>query len=73
MTLEDIQRVLLTAECPFCSAKNFDLKLRCDLDASRCLPTARCRQCGYEFDAEQLIHSFIHDSGRRLTDGEFLR
>lgn len=65
MTLEDIQRALPTTARPFCSAKTFDLKLRCDLDATRCLPTARCRRCGYEFDAEHLIRSFTRDAERR--------
>ncbi|GBC76890.1 hypothetical protein HRbin08_00358 [bacterium HR08] len=57
MTFQDIERVLATLECPFCSTRNFDLKLRCDLGYEQCLPTVRCRQCGHEFDAERLIRS----------------
>jgi len=63
MKLEDIERVLVTLECPLCSTRNFDLKLRCDLGYEHCLPTVRCRQCGHEFDAEWLIR--FQDQGHR--------
>jgi len=57
MKLEEIERALATLECPFCSTRNFDLKLRCDLGGEHCLPTVQCQHCGHEFDAEWLIHS----------------
>ncbi len=57
MKLEEIEQVLATLECPFCSTKHFDLKLRCDLGYEHCLPTVQCQHCGHEFDAEQLIKS----------------
>ncbi len=57
MTLEEIERMSATLECPFCSTRNFDLKLLCDLGYEQCLPTAQCRYCGHEFDAEWLIQA----------------
>jgi ribosomal protein L34E len=46
-TLTEIQRGLNGVECPRCLKFSFELMLRCDLNDRECLPTAKCRSCGY--------------------------
>lgn len=60
LTLDEVWRMIATICCPFCSATDFELKLRCDLGYERCLQTVRCRKCGHEFDAVALIKSQDH-------------
>lgn len=60
MTLEEIQRRLPGIHCPICSARQFELKLRCDIDHVPCLEVVKCDHCGQEFDAVQLIKSQEH-------------
>lgn len=57
MNLRDIEKMLKVVECPLCASKDFDFKLRCDLDYERCLTTVQCLRCRYEFEAEQLVRS----------------
>lgn len=61
MKLEEVEREISMIVCPICGVKNFDIKLRCDLDYDRCHITLRCRHCRHEFEAASLVNATNHD------------
>lgn len=57
MNIRNAEKLIGTVICPLCAAKEVDLKLRCDFGYDECLATVRCRHCGHEFEAEQMLES----------------
>lgn len=46
---EEVELKLAGTSCPGCANVGLDLLLRCDLDSTACLYTARCKRCNAAF------------------------